>query len=102
MLDQDTRAAILLLQKQGHGIRAIGRTLRLSKNSVKRVLRSGSAEVPPLEREEILTPHLDYVSDRSYERWIKATVDNILAWMDGAPTNVANPEAQQNRHRSGP
>ncbi len=41
----------------------------------------------------ILTPHLGYVSDRSYERWISATVDNILAWMDGAPTNVANPEA---------
>ncbi len=41
----------------------------------------------------ILTPHLGYVSDRSYERWISATGDNILAWMDGAPTNVANPEA---------
>ncbi len=37
--------------------------MRLSKNSVKRVLRSGSAEVPPLEREEILTPHLDLVRE---------------------------------------
>ncbi|MBI2911054.1 MAG: D-2-hydroxyacid dehydrogenase family protein [Chloroflexi bacterium] len=49
----------------------------------------------PLRRLEnvILTPHLGYVSDRSYERWIAATVDNILAWMEGTPTNVANLEA---------
>ena len=63
MLDQDTRAAILLLTRQGHGIRAIARTLGLSKNSVKRILRSGNAEVPALTREEILTPHLDRIRE---------------------------------------
>jgi len=63
MLDHDTRATILHLKAQGHGIRTIARTLRLSKNSVKRVLRSGSAPVPPLEREDTLTPHLERIRE---------------------------------------
>lgn len=61
MLDLDTRTAILHLQRQGHGVRTIARMVRVSRNAVKRVLRSGSAEVPALEREESLAPHIDRV-----------------------------------------
>lgn len=55
----------------------------------------------PLRRLDnvILTPHLGYVSDRSYERWLEMSVDNILGWMDGAPLHVANPEALENVRR---
>lgn len=63
MLDRDTRATILKLGSEGHPIRSIARILGISKNSVKRVLKSGSAEVPPLEREETLTPHLDRIRE---------------------------------------
>jgi transposase len=58
MLDQDTRTAILRLRREGHGIRTIARHMRISRNAVRRVLHSGTAEVPALEREESLWPHL--------------------------------------------
>jgi hypothetical protein len=63
MLDHDLRATILRLQTQGHGIRTIARTLRVSRKAVRRVLRSGSPEVPPLEREDTLTPHLERIRE---------------------------------------
>lgn len=63
MLDLDTRTAILKLAEQGHGPRTISRTLRLSRNAVRRVLRSGQAVVPRLERDEQLAPHLERIRD---------------------------------------
>lgn len=63
MLDQETRGTILRLHGQGHGIRTISRLLCVSKNSVRRVLRNGEAEVPALEREELLAPHLDRIRE---------------------------------------
>lgn len=54
MLDRDTRVAILKLFEQGQGIRAISRAVRVSKNSVRRVVRDGRADVPSLTREERL------------------------------------------------
>jgi transposase len=61
MLDEDTRRAILRLSREGHGPRAIARTLRLSRNSVRRVLASGSPEVPALERPEQLAPQRERI-----------------------------------------
>jgi transposase len=61
MLDRDTRLAILHLKRQGHGIRTIARLVQASRNAVRRVLRSGAAEVPALAREEHLAPHLNRV-----------------------------------------
>jgi len=61
VLDLDTRTAILKLAEQGHGIKPIARWVGVSKNSVKAVLRSGQAEVPPLDRTELLDPHVDRV-----------------------------------------
>jgi IS30 family transposase len=51
MIDQSTRAAILQLHKLGHGLRSIAKALKVSRNSVKRVLQSGTAEAPVFQRE---------------------------------------------------
>ncbi len=50
MLDQSIRIAILELHKKGHGIRAIARTMKLSRDAVRDVIRTGNAEVPRLIR----------------------------------------------------
>lgn len=58
MLELETRTAILRLHAEGHGARTIARALRVSRNAVRKVLRSGEAEVPALERATDLDPHL--------------------------------------------
>lgn len=57
MLDHDTRTAILRLGKEGHGTRTIAKALSVSRESVRKVLASGQAEVPAIVREDQLTPH---------------------------------------------
>jgi transposase len=52
MLDQETRAAILKLHEQGHGIRPIARALRISRQVVRDVLEARSAAVPHVARSE--------------------------------------------------
>ena len=54
MLDLDTRTAIFRLQREGHGSKKIAKALGVSRNSVRGVLRSGEAAVPPMERDERL------------------------------------------------
>ncbi len=61
MLDYATRMAILRLRKEGHGTKRIARELRISRNSVKRVLASGEAVVPPMERDTALETHVDKI-----------------------------------------
>ena len=56
MLDEDTRTAILRLHGQGHGSRKIARALGVARDSVRRIIRSGSASVPPLLRAELAEP----------------------------------------------
>jgi len=63
MLDRDLRAAILTLQQQGRGVRAIGRAVGVTRRSVRRVLGSGSAEVPQLERAEKAEPHEEQIRE---------------------------------------
>jgi transposase len=62
MLDVDQRTAILELAKQGRGTRAIARALGIGRNTVRRVVRSGRAEVPKLERPEQLAEHVALVT----------------------------------------
>ena len=50
MLDYDTRSAILRLRREGHGHLTIARALKVSRNAVRRVLKSGEAKVPALQR----------------------------------------------------
>jgi len=52
MLDEATRTAILKLHEQGHGSRMIARTLGSARSTVRHVLNSGQAQVPPLGRLE--------------------------------------------------
>jgi hypothetical protein len=59
VLDLDTRRAVLDLKRRGHGVRAIARALKISRNSVRAVLAQGRAEVPAIERAESLDAHLD-------------------------------------------
>jgi transposase len=56
MLDQKQRSAILELRKQGHGIRAIARALRVSRSAVRKVLESGSEQVPHIARPQAGEP----------------------------------------------
>jgi hypothetical protein len=61
MLDEETRAAILKLREQGHGIRPIARALGISRQSVRDVLEAKSAKAPPIERAEAPEPFRDEV-----------------------------------------
>jgi D-3-phosphoglycerate dehydrogenase / 2-oxoglutarate reductase len=38
------------------------------------------------------TPHLGYVEQRTYEMYFAAAFDNLVAFANGAPQNVLNPE----------
>ncbi len=68
--------------------------------------RPGMAAVDVFESEPILqghpllrlenavcTPHIGYVEQDSYELYFKAAFDNVVNFINGAPTNILNPEA---------
>jgi len=57
MLSQSQRAAILELNTQAVSKREIARVLKVSRLTVREVLRSGSSEVPALARAEICDPY---------------------------------------------
>lgn len=63
MLDVDQRTAILQLRAQGHGARAIAKALGVSRNAVRRVLEHGRAQVPALERSELLAEHMALIQE---------------------------------------
>ncbi len=44
-------------------------------------------------RNAVLTPHLGYVVADTMARFYGESVDNVLAWLAGAPIRVVNPEA---------
>ena len=56
MLDEATRSAILRLKSEGHGSRKIAQALGIARASVRRVIDSGRAQIPPLERAELAEP----------------------------------------------
>jgi D-3-phosphoglycerate dehydrogenase len=68
--------------------------------------RPGLAAVDVFESEPILqghpllrlenavcTPHIGFVEQESYELYFRAAFDNIVAFVDGQPKNILNPEA---------
>jgi transposase len=61
MLEMETRAAVLRLHAEGHGLRPIARALGISRNSVRKVLEGGAAEVPELERPSSAEPHRERI-----------------------------------------
>ena len=61
MLDQEIRTAIFALARQGHGSRRIAQALNISRNSVTKVLKSGQAEPPAIERAAGLDERLEEI-----------------------------------------
>ena len=61
MLTQEQRAAILELHRQGLGSRPIAKALKISRNSVKAVIRQDSSQVPAVLREEKAGPFRDEI-----------------------------------------
>lgn len=72
--------------------------------------RPGMAAVDVFESEPILqghallrlencicTPHIGYVEQESYELYFGSAFDNVLNFIRGTPTNIANPDALQVR-----
>jgi transposase len=57
MLSQAQRTAILELSAQGVSKREIARVLQLSRQTVRKVLRSNSAQVPEIQRAEKAEPY---------------------------------------------
>jgi transposase len=63
MLDHGQRMAILELHRKGVSIRNISRAMKVSRKVVRKVLRSGSVEVPRLLRAEKAEPHLEEIRE---------------------------------------
>jgi len=68
--------------------------------------RPGMAAIDVFESEPILqghpllrlenavcTPHIGYVELDSYETYFSAAFDNVVAFVNGTPTNIVNPDA---------
>jgi phosphoglycerate dehydrogenase-like enzyme len=41
----------------------------------------------------VLTPHLGYCTREVYTQFYRESIDNVLAFLDGRPTHLINPEA---------
>jgi transposase len=63
MLDEDCRTAVFALIGQGHSVRGVARVLRISPNTVRAILKSGSRAVPPRERASRLDTHKDRLGE---------------------------------------
>ncbi len=61
MLDQSVRSAILELRKRGVSTRRIARSLQISRKAVRKVIASGSAEVPTVDRDEKAEPYREQI-----------------------------------------
>ena len=63
MLDQETRAVILRLKKEGQGILPIARVLKVSPNTVRKVLAEGQSEVPDFARTSSAQGHRERIEE---------------------------------------
>lgn len=61
MLDEQQRTAILQLHRQGAGVRAIAKAMGIGRGTVRKVIRSGTAQVPRLQRSERAEPHRERI-----------------------------------------
>jgi phosphoglycerate dehydrogenase-like enzyme len=52
-----------------------------------------------LRRQEnvLLQPHLGGMTDKGYESLVAPAVDNVMAYLDGRPKNLVNPEVLEER-----
>jgi len=49
-------------------------------------------------RNVVLTPHLGYVVADSMQRFYRQSVENIVAYLDGTPIRLANPDTAPRKH----
>lgn len=68
MLDEETRTTILKLHASGNGTRSIAKALKIARQSVRRVIQSGEAVPPEIERAELAEPWRDAILEL-YERF---------------------------------
>jgi hypothetical protein len=68
VLDEETRTAILKLHACGHGSRTIAENLRIARRTVKRVIKSGQAAPPAIERAELAEPWREAILEQ-YSRF---------------------------------
>jgi len=61
MLDESTRSAILVLGEKNHSIRAIARAVKVSRDTVQRVLKAGSQAGPDIPRPEKAEAHQEEI-----------------------------------------
>lgn len=61
MLDETIRTAILVLREQNHSIRAIAKAVKVSRDTVQRVLAAGSPAAPDLLRPEKAEAHQEEI-----------------------------------------
>jgi transposase len=61
MLEESIRSAILVLRGQDHSIRAIARAVKISRDTVQRVLAAGSPAIPDLPRPEKAEAHQEEI-----------------------------------------
>lgn len=61
MIDHGTRTAILKLNEKGLSVRKIAKALKTSRDTVRKVIRSGEPKVPPLDRAEKAEPYQDRI-----------------------------------------
>ena len=102
MLDQETRSVILKLRRAGHGVRKISRALQVSRNSVRRVLKSQSREVPPLKRAEKLSSHLEIIRELHADcQGNLVRVQEELAAREGVMTSYSTLTGFCRRHKIG-
>ena len=73
MLDEPRRQAILRLLLDGHGVREVARAVGVSRNTVRRVRREGSATVLEILRLEQLDPHRERI-----EALVKGCQGNLV------------------------
>lgn len=45
----------------------------------------------------VLTPHQGYATREIYQQFYRESIENVLAYLDGKPTRMLNPEAWQGR-----
>lgn len=97
MISQEILVDIHVLHRQGNSIREISRQLRLSRNTVRRYLRTACSYPSYSKREQktpILEPYKQYLLDRveaAKPRWIPATVlcsEIKLLGYEGSVTTV--------------
>ncbi|MCB0697878.1 MAG: D-2-hydroxyacid dehydrogenase family protein [Chitinophagaceae bacterium] len=99
----------LMLMKEGATLINTARTELIEKGALLKCLKRGKpsfAGIDVYEHEPILdqnyelfhlpnvvcTPHLGYVERNSYELYFGKAFENAVNYMNGNPTNIANPE----------